>query len=325
MESTDPISMTYGQAVDLTSRIEQTLPLTGAGAPTTTTPAWYLGQTYLDTSTNETYYCVERPASGTTGFTWLKLAEPGRVRILTSADVNYPASNPTQIALWLLEPGIYNSDGNVTLRFDTDPLSATLSTSEPIWIGETIYSNQLTKTFLYRNDEVWYTRAARAEDGHRATGKFKSLTPPTIVQATGNSTTSVMSQDAATKMVYADSSTQRRISIGGSIEQGSLYSIALFGTTANDGAIAIGMGSSSRGIGSVAIGRGASASVQGQFDIGSTSTSYGYNSSNYRLLTGLYDGQSDHDAVTVGQLNTAIAGVTGAEEITSEDWSALWQ
>ena len=33
-----------------------------------------------------------------------------------------------------------------------------------------------------------------------------------------------------------------------------------------------------------------------------TKFNHGYNNSNYRLLTGLYDGQSAHDAATVGQI-----------------------
>ena len=41
-------------------------------------------------------------------------------------------------------------------------------------------------------------------------------------------------------------------------------------------------------------------------NIGSTSTSWGYNNSNYRLISGVYDGQSTHDAATVGQLPATL-------------------
>lgn len=332
MENTDPISMTYGQAVDLTSRIEQTLPLTGAGAPTTTTPAWYVGQRYLDTSTNEVYYCAERPASGTTDFVWLKSAEPGRVKILTSADVNYPANNPNQIALWLLEPGVYNSDGSVTLRFDLDYGGVVMSRAEPIWIGDTTNSaNQLTKTFLYRNDGVWYTSATRAEDGDRVGKSFKALNPPTIVQTTGNSTTSVMSQNATTSMIYADPSTKRRVQIGGTYAPSVDGNIEIGYQSDAQGAKAIAVGDNALANGNPGIvalgaysGVQAGESSQGTVYINSRQTAYGYNNSNYRLLTGLYDPQNDHDAANKEYVDTAVAGA-GAEEITSEDWSALWQ
>ena len=44
----------------------------------------------------------------------------------------------------------------------------------------------------------------------------------------------------------------------------------------------------------------------GMIDVGSSHTSFGYNSSNYRLLTGLHDGQSAHDAATYGKLAAMI-------------------
>lgn len=42
---------------------------------------------------------------------------------------------------------------------------------------------------------------------------------------------------------------------------------------------------------------------QGKIEVGSTSTGYGYNNSNYRLLTGLYDPQDAHDAATKGYVD----------------------
>ena len=59
MQDNDPINMTYGQLSDMVNRIEQIPPLSGAGAPTSSTPAFYLGQTYIDTSTGKAYYCEE--------------------------------------------------------------------------------------------------------------------------------------------------------------------------------------------------------------------------------------------------------------------------
>lgn len=73
---------------------------------------------------------------------------------------------------------------------------------------------------------------------------------------------------------------------------------------------AIGSGAQSTGRGSVAIGAYSSATVQGTVSINTSVASLGYNSSNYRLLTGLYDGQSAHDAATYGQLDTRLGGLT---------------
>lgn len=40
----------------------------------------------------------------------------GGVKVLTSADYNWPTSNPSQIAMWLLEPGTYRISGNLDVR-----------------------------------------------------------------------------------------------------------------------------------------------------------------------------------------------------------------
>lgn len=75
-------------------------------------------------------------------------------------------------------------------------------------------------------------------------------------------------------------------------------------TGANTGerAVAVGYGSRATPKGSVAVGFQAVAETQGEFSINTTS-GYGYNNSNYRLLTGLYDPQSAHDAATKGYVD----------------------
>lgn len=89
------------------------------------------------------------------------------------------------------------------------------------------------------------------------------------------------------------------------------------------GATAIGMNTTAGAKGSVAIGAYAvlnnSSTDIGKVQFGTTNTSYGYNSTNYRLLTGVYDGQDLHDVATVAQGNTlstaapdtSTAGVLG--------------
>lgn len=78
-------------------------------------------------------------------------------------------------------------------------------------------------------------------------------------------------------------------------------------------AVALGYRAEALANGAVALGTGASANNVGEVNIGSTtSTAYGFNNSNYRLLRGVYDGQNDHDAVTVGQVNSVIDAINAA-------------
>ena len=147
---------------------------------------------------------------------------------------------------------------------------------------------------------------------------------PTVVQTTGTSTTDVMSQNATTSMVFADPATQQKIKIGtgtsssegsNGIEIGRNAS-ALAGSSVALGAysyisasksqsVCLGAITEAKGAYSVALGAGAVTNEQGEVNIGTAqSLNHGYNSSNYRLLTGLYDGQSAHDAATVAQGNT---------------------
>ena len=140
---------------------------------------------------------------------------------------------------------------------------------------------------------------------------------PTVVQGIGTSTTDVMSQDAATKMVYVNAS-RSKIKIGTSSSNFGTDSIGI-----GNGADAVGnynvvigsgAGISSSSIsGAIALGYGAKVSEKGQFDVGTGYYSNsGYNNTNYRLLTGLYDGQSAHDAVTVEQVNATIDAINTA-------------
>lgn len=180
---------------------------------------------------------------------------------------------------------------------------------------------------------------------------------PTVVQTVGSSTTDVMSQNATTSMVFADPSTRNVVQIGANasnsadnsvaignatVMSGSNGAIAIGGTStekssANQaGSIAIGVGSNARLQGSVSIGMSSQATVKGsialgtlssatqkgEMNIGSTNTSYGYNNSNYRLLSGVYDGQSAHDAATYGQLDTRLGGLT-LVSLTQAEYDAL--
>lgn len=129
---------------------------------------------------------------------------------------------------------------------------------------------------------------------------------PTVVQTTGTSTTDVMSQNATTSMIFADPDTQYKIKIGAGasdVEGSNAIEIGHNTTATGSNSIAIGHGASTQAFAnSVAIGRNARATMNGEFHIGAGIQNNGYLNTSYRLLTGVYDGQSAHDAATVGQI-----------------------
>lgn len=165
-----------------------------------------------------------------------------------------------------------------------------------------------------------------------------SVTP---VQTTGTSTTDVMSQDAITKMVYPlintvpnainirgttgiDSVTgdsgiaigassmargERTISIGhGARNYANGDRSVVLGNFAktdnNSKAVAIGNSAECRAAYSVALGDSAIASRVGEVNVGAGTSGEGYNSTDYRVIGGVHDGQDNHDAATVAQGNT---------------------
>lgn len=96
--------------------------------------------------------------------------------------------------------------------------------------------------------------------------------------------------------------------IGYSANANGTQSCAI-GFGSGDGAtqygVSVGAGAQAKAKGAIALGAGSgySGMTAGEMHIGTNNTSYGYNSSNYRLLTGLYDPQSDHDAATKGYVD----------------------
>lgn len=151
---------------------------------------------------------------------------------------------------------------------------------------------------------------------------------PTVVQTTGTSTTDVMSQNAVTSMIFNDPGSYSNVAIGTGVST-SAYNNVVLGRNAVGGSlsvaigggvasvvsaratgnytVAIGANSAASGPYSIALGSGSRATVQGQFDVGASSND-GYNSSNYRLLTGLYDPQTAHDAATKGYVDNSLLG-----------------
>lgn len=329
-----PLSANQGKVLkDLIDSIA----IRGAGAPTTSTVG-EVGQLYEDGTNGALYQLKSIDITVTPNtYNWEEVGAGGggsNIIQLTSADYDYPTDGPTRVALWKLADGLYEL---------TDGTNGSWAVGQAINGGDALVMVGVSvggyKTIVYfKNNEAFLCKV-NASTGSAIGGLYPvSLTGPTVVQTTGTSTIDVMSQNATTSMVFADPSTRTKIQIGDGASVGS-------GTNQSNG-IAIGTGASSGdnsasvSYGAIALGRqatpgpsgvaignqaygpafssgkngtialghasGDNLTDSGMMDIGSRNTSYGYNSSNYRLLTGLYDGQNAHDAATKGQLDTAI-------------------
>jgi hypothetical protein len=151
-----------------------------------------------------------------------------------------------------------------------------------------------------------------------------SITP---VQSAGTSTTDVMSQNAVTSLIFADPSTRYTVKIGTSNNVGSdsvsigsfsgtskSQSIALQGWSNGNHGVAIGKDSevANGANNSIAIGYNSKATRAGEFNVGSGNTTYGYNSTKYRVIGGVHDGVDANDAVTVSQVNSVIDAINTA-------------
>ncbi|MBO7715528.1 MAG: hypothetical protein J6S85_18340 [Methanobrevibacter sp.] len=231
------------------------------------------------------------------------------------------------IALWLLKPGYYAAPGG-----DKIYIHSTASTTDRknFLISASNGTNKVI-TEINQNSIVGY----RVDDADGILSSSDTFYVATTT--TGNSNQLVMTQNATTSMVYADAVNKTKVKIGGNITGNYGVQIGYVGTENGDRSVSIGhMGSGnsadSVNIGessrveygapySVALGSYSYTTMQGQVDISTlkSTNTYGYNNSQYRLLTGLYDGQSNHDAATVAQGNklmttapaTTDAGVLG--------------
>lgn len=155
-----------------------------------------------------------------------------------------------------------------------------------------------------------------------------------VVQTTGTSTTDVMSQDGVSKLLFGEYNhnyDKERIKIGSGASATAGNSTAIGHNASSTSGSGIAIGYEARDAqSSVGLGAFSQPSSRGEVNIGiprATSTqiaSYGHNNTPYRLLTGVSDPESAHDAATKGYVDTAVAGA-GAATINSTDWSALWQ
>lgn len=283
------------------------------------------------------------------------------IKELSSADYNYPTSDPDRVALWLLDNGLYTAPAGVMVAASTTSYPWYNTSDKTILVGG---SDTVKGIYTFLNGKVDVV-TTQASDGTEAE-EYTLLKSNQVVQTTGTSTTDVMSQVATTRLVYADPANMTRIKIGANTSVGSAGSVAIGPAAANyaapgatGGVVSIAMGNSARtyatnniaigdrasagsnsirtnavsvgtqsnasengslaigcqavssATGAIALGGYSVASTVGQMDISTTVPSWGYNSSNYRLLSGVYDGQSAHDAATYGQV-ISYSAINGA-------------
>ena len=202
-----------------------------------------------------------------------------------------------------------------------------------------VYDNNLIYCIMYSADAspyMWWCNSYDYRGWEPMGGSSVN-----VVQTTGTSQTDVMSQNATTRMVYLDNARQHivigrdaqdnsgnyGIVIGFSAVKNSLNGVIVgngstLGANASAGLVLVNHASVTAQTG-VALAYG-SATQQGQFDVSTSNgwTGGGYNNSDYRLLTGLYDPQSAHDAATKGYVDTATASIP--TELTNAQYEALW-
>ena len=295
--TTAPLSANQGKVL---KDLIDSLAFKNAGAPTTSTVGT-VGQLLEDTTNGKLYICTD-----TTGgsYTWTEVGAgggSGGITELTSADYNWPENSPTGVAMWLMETGEYYKKSGITIYGDK---FTTFSNSGEGYIFNIKPTNN-DGLFIYETNGGSGIIYDISNDGAHATASvLKFLDSSNVSQSTGTSQTDVMSQNAVTSMVFADPSTKNKVQIGNgaSVPSNSSNGVALGANAtlnnANNG-VAIGSNSRASAKGEVSFG--------GQYLVGD-----GYNNSQYRLLTNVYDGQSAHDAATKGQLDSIAIQNAGA-------------
>lgn len=205
----------------------------------------------------------------------------------------------------------------IGLSTDVKPTPAT---NENVADGSTFYCSDNSKLYVFYKD-TWYEKTATGGGGGTTytAGDGIAITDNTIsvdlVQATGTDTKKVMSQDATTGMVFKDKSTKNQVQIGNSSNASGTQATAVGSSSTASGIAGVALGGSCQATAqnSVAFAQG-QATTQGEFNVGTSYnwSSGGYKDTAYRVIRGVHDGEQDHDAVTVGQINNLIDAINTA-------------
>ena len=198
-----PLSANQGKVL---KDLVDSLAIRATGAPTTST-AGQVGTLYEDTTNGDLYICTD----ATNPYVWVEVGAGGGgsgVTELTSADYNWPTNNPTGVAVWLLDEGIYSANGiniwsiNTGVSTASDWLlvvakKATISSGD----GDGI-------VYHFPTGAEAFIRKGYRTDGSGATAVNMGVN---VVQTAGNNQWDVMSQNAVTSMVFADPSIRQKI------------------------------------------------------------------------------------------------------------------
>lgn len=129
-------------------------------------------------------------------------------------------------------------------------------------------------------------------------------------KAKGNSTIAIGSG------AMVDSFAGHGVAIGTSTKTfgDNAITIGYIANASGEKAVALGRSAQTNHSFAVALGAGATTSAAGEINVGTGSTypTKGYNGTNYRLISGVHDGQNAHDAVTVNQVNSVIDAINTA-------------
>lgn len=276
-----------------------------AGAPTTST-AGSVGQLLQDTTNGDLYICtaVDITDPNNPVYTWEEVGGGPNVVQTTGASTTDVMSQ----------------------KAVTDTIFADSGNERKIRIGKNADSSG--------NNTVAIGYQAKANNNANAVvvGPLCTCSATSGVIVGSNSTIAMNANNSVAIGAGANASGQSAVSVGSTnttAGNGVGVGYDVYARAGYSTAIGAHTNVSSNAQYGIALGCGASATQRGQMDISVSGTGTysgnGYNNSDYRLLTGLYDPQSDHDAATKGYVDTAIAGAGGASEINSTDWSALWQ
>lgn len=337
----------------------------GSGAPTTATEG-NVGQFYYDTTNDKFYYCEAKTAQGTVPETYLytwtlqvsgptvvqttgqstadvmsqkavtdALASISGVKELTTADYDYPDNNPTGVALWRLDGGLYKTSGSVSLFISATTTIAPNSgetililkapSSNPNYVRTFIMfqnpnSYNLPDTYVISNSgsdvldgNKWATLSNIYADPSTTNrikiGKYTSTTDDwSVAIGSGYNSTTLRGASAAKNGVaigYASTAASSSTAIGSSAKAGAVTDLAKY-------SVAVGNDADASYKGSVALGARSTTTRIGEVNVGTSLTGYGYNSTNYRVIGGVHDPVDNHDAATKGYVDGLVGDIESA-------------
>ena len=265
------------------------------------------------------------------------------------------------VAVWKLPSGIYRVEkATIKVFFNKETHNNMVGATAMVLRGSDDNSGGINVIYVTGTPNKTYTTYVFTNDTTWVPASYL-LARNDVYQGAGDMADSVISQRGATSIVHPNPQTRTEIAIGFNANISSSlvnskgivlgayakvtapYAIAIGGgddqlnyTSANgdyslavgrktvaNGAssIAFGDNSQAQNQGAIAIGAYSHASTVGEMNVGSTDTNYGYNNTNYRLITGVHDPQNAHDAATKGYVD-GNAGKMRALTTADYNWNS---